>query len=181
MDKFIFEDIKDIHPFLEEAYVFNALKKDIEKEVFTLVSFEDERLGSSKEKLDIAIQGNNGEYTLCKSDVLTNTDYNEIPLSFFITGKPYKSVLVISRMMSNMLLDKVNHSSHSVVYVPVHSDFKDIDKYKGIQGKFAKCGIYLNMPKEEVEKSINLKYNSNKELAEELISDVRKVAGDVNE
>ena len=83
--------------------------------------------------------------------------------------------------MSNMLLDKVNHSSHSVVYVPVHSDFKDIDKYKGIQGKFAKCGIYLNMPKEEVEKSINLKYNSNKELAEELISDVRKVVGDVND
>jgi len=181
VDKFIFEEIKDVHPFLDEAYVFNALKRDIEKEVFTLVSFEDDRLGSSKEKLDIAIQGNNGEYTLCKSDVLTNTDYNEIPLSFFITGKPYKSVLVISRMMSNMLLDKVNHSSHSVVYVPVHSDFKDISKFKGVQGKFAKCGIYLNVPKEEVEKSINLKYNSNKELAEELISDVRKVAGEFHD
>ena len=60
---------------------------------------------------------------------------------------------------------------------------EELSRLPGVGAKSAQRLAFhiINMPKEEVEKSINLKYNSNKELVEELISDVRKVAGDVND
>ena len=74
--------LSDIEKYANSSNVFNLSEDDILKEVITLASFHDENLGSSEEKLDLAIY-NNKEWKLLDIEDKIG-DNNQIPLSYLI-------------------------------------------------------------------------------------------------
>ena len=137
MSDFVFDKISDsdIEKYAEEAKVFNYTRERIDREGVMLVSFEDEKLGSSMEKLDLAVSFDKKVWTLLDIDDIIQ-GYNEIPLGYVTNGVEYNYLMVIVRLMSNMVLDKVHDNYHAYIYCRVDDYLKGIeDSY--FQGKLA--------------------------------------------
>lgn len=116
MDIFTFNPIQleDILGYEKSSNVFNMSESDIEKERVLLASFDDEKLGSSIEKLDIAIKVGGQWELLDVEDKIKG--YNEIPLGYVLKGVLYDEVMIILRRMSTMKLDRVSSGVTTYIY-----------------------------------------------------------------
>ena len=173
MDTFIFNELteEELTDYIDNAYVFNMKRDNILKEKIELLSFEDDSIGSSQEKLDVAVLIKN-EWKLLKIDDKIK-EYNEIPLGYVLDGYDFDRVLVIIRRMSTVVFDKLKESSSSVIYSKLGSDFTGIEDFPSLMGKFAKNHIYLDGTYNEVKKSIVDSFSGS--LCEELLSDLERL------
>ena len=103
------------------------------------------------EKLDVAVYYN-GEWSILDIDDKVR-GYNEIPLGYLLQGVPYEKVLVILRIMSTMLTDKVKSSVITYMYYSVSEKYRDIQYNKALFGKLAKNRVCLD-DSEEMHKSL---------------------------
>ena len=110
--------------------VFNITRCNLEKEKVLLAFFEDEKLGSSAERLDVAI-GMNEEWSVL--DIEDKVEgYNEIPLGYILSGAEYDKVMVILRRMSNMVLDKKKEGITHYIYNILPDIYEDLpNKFYG--------------------------------------------------
>lgn len=150
MDNFVFKELSkdDLSEYEKSAKVFNVKKEDIERETISLVSFFDEKFGSSKENVCIATSFNGSDFEVVKKDFYSDYDY--IELSDVLSGIKYDRVLIVIRRMSNMILDKVSSSVSCYIYSVIHKDFDKCVIPKNIIGILAKNVVYLSKNLENV-------------------------------
>lgn len=144
MDQFIFNPltIKDVEELESSSNIFNMSRVDMEKEKVTLASYEDESLGSSMENLDVAVY-QDGEWHLL--DIESKIQgYNEVPIGYLIDGYPCSKVMIIIRMMSSLLTDKVKSSTISYIYYIVPKKYGRVSENKALFGNLAKNHICLD-------------------------------------
>lgn len=144
MEVFTFNPISldDVVKYAEDCKVFNSLKEDIEKEKIMLASFSDEKLGSSMEKLDLAVFSN-GEWKILDIDKKIE-GYNEIPLGYLISSVNYDKVMVILRRMSTMVLDKVKEGISTYIYNAIPEKYRSLNGNASMIGMLAKNRISLD-------------------------------------
>lgn len=135
---------EDIDNYLKTSHVFNNVKETIEKERVALASFDDERLGSSMEKLDVAVCRNGVWEVLDIEDKISG--YNEVPLGYLLSGLDYDGVLIILRKMSNMILDKCKSSITHYRYHVLSDAYKEVEEDLSLYGVLAKNHIALSSP-----------------------------------
>lgn len=154
MTDFVFDElqVRDVIEYANNAAIFNYTRDRIDKEKVTLVSFDDEKLGSSTEKLDLAVCDKFGYWSILdiEDDI---KGYNEIPLGYVTKGIDYKFLLVVIRAMSNMVLDKVRDSVKAYMYCKVEDFLSGIED-SIFQGTLAKDRICLNGTLEEVNERV---------------------------
>lgn len=135
--------------------IFNMTKQDIEKEKVVLASFEDEKLGSAVEKLDLAVYLDG---VWCLLDIDDKIEgYNEIPIGYLVKDVSYDRIMVILRRMSTMVLDKVKEGISTYIYSKVPDKYQDVQNDKRFMGFLAKNHIYLDGSDDMYEKVNNLK------------------------
>lgn len=139
----VFNQISDdeIERYLSASNVFNIDYKSLMDTHIYLYSFEDERLGYSKEKLDVVLL-KDGEYELLDSSPFD--DYTDIPLSFLLSNENFDSVLVVIRRMSNVILDTVSGNVTSYIYNVMPDKFSDIKNNNTLSVTLAKNKVYIN-------------------------------------
>lgn len=131
--------LDDIANYVEKSHVFNNMKETIEAEQIVLASFEDERLGSSQEKLDVAVC-REGEWEILDTDKKIQ-GFTEIPLGYILYGVEYDKVLVILRKMSNMVLDRCKSSITYYMYHVLSDTYKEVEDNLPLYGILAKNRI----------------------------------------
>lgn len=158
MEEFIFNKVTedDLNKYTKEANVFNMSEDDIKKEKIILTSFEDERLGSSKESLDIAVY-NNGKWSWVDIEDKIK-DYNEIPVGYLVDGLDYTRVLILIRRMSSMVLDMKRDGYNAYILCKIGDSFKNVelDKDTALLGLLAKSHICLDESIDNVKNQIQL-------------------------
>lgn len=144
MDNFVFKELSkdDLLEYEKSAKVFNVKREDIENEEISLVSFFDDKFGSSKEDLCIAVSLNGSNFELVRKDFYSDYDY--VKLLDVLDGVKYDRVLVIIRRMSNMIFDKVRSSVSCYIYSIINKDFENCVIPKNIVGVLAKNVVYLS-------------------------------------
>lgn len=159
MQEFIFNKVtaEDLEKYSKEANVFNMSEEDIKKEKVILTSFDDEKLGSSKESLDVAVYNNGTWEWLDIADKIEG--YNEIPIGYLLDDIEYTRVLVLIRRMSSMLLDVKKDGYNTYILCKIGKDFEgiDLDNDKSLLGLMAKSHIYLDESEESVKEQIQSK------------------------
>lgn len=141
---FIFDslDIKEVKNLAEKSSIFNYTRKRIDKEKVILISFDDEKLGSSMERLDFAVSDDFENWEILDVEDRIK-GYNEIPLGYVTDKMDYKYLLVIIRSMSNMIMDKVKSRITNYIYCVVDDKLSGIEDINPIQGLLAKNKIKL--------------------------------------
>lgn len=156
MEEFVFNKVteEDLDRYTKDANVFNMSEDDIKKEKIILTSFEDEKLGSSRETLDIAVY-NDGEWSWIDIEDKIK-DYNEIPVGYVLEGIDYTRVLVLVRRMSSMLLDTKRDGYSAYILCKVGKDFDvvSLNDDKALLGLLAKSHIYLDENIDSVKQQI---------------------------
>ena len=156
MTDFAFNDISsvDLGRFVNNSKVFNTTRDKLGKEVIFTTFFEDDRLGSSIERVDIAVY-NNGNWSLLDFDYVSKfLSDGSVSLSAILAGYSYDRVLVITRRMSNLIIDKVSFNEDSFILSIVSSGFEGVVNSGSLIGKLAKLRIYLNGTLDDVISSI---------------------------
>lgn len=138
-NKLTLDEIKEL---VDSSYIFNKTKESIDSEKITLVSFSDERLGSSVEKLDVAVF-KDGEWEILDIDKKIE-GYNEIPLSYLISSVTYDKVIVVIRRMSTMLLDTKKDGITSYILSVIPEKYRSIEDNPKLLGMLAKNRISLD-------------------------------------
>ena len=156
MEEFIFNKVteEDLKTYTKEANVFNMSEDEIKKEKVVLTSFEDEKLGSSRETLDIAVY-NNGKWSwLDIGDKVK--DYNEIPVGYVLDGIEFTRVLILVRRMSSMILDMKRDGYSAYILCKIGKDFdmSVLDNDKALSGLLAKSHIFLDEGLDSVKQQI---------------------------
>ena len=144
MIEFEFDKLKpeEVEEYAKTSSIFNYTKNRIDKERVALVSFEDEKLGYSMEKLDLAVSNDLEKWEIL--DIEDKTEgFNEFPLGYLTDGVEYTYLLVIRRSMSNMVLDKVKSHATSYIYCVVDDSLRGIEDIGPVQGLLAKNRICL--------------------------------------
>ena len=77
-----------------------------------------------------------------------------VSLSAILAGYSYDRVLVITRRMSNLIIDKVSFNEDSFILSIVSSGFEGVVNSGSLIGKLAKLRIYLNGTLDDVISSI---------------------------
>lgn len=144
MDKFIFSPLtqKDVEELDSSSNIFNMVREDVEHEKVILASYDDENLGSSVEHLDVAVYRDNQWHILDIESKMQ--DFNEIPLGYLIHDEECSKVMVIIRLMSSLLTDKVKSNIISYVYYIVPKKYGSIKDNKALFGNLAKNHICLD-------------------------------------
>jgi hypothetical protein len=153
LDEFIFNPItlEDIEELQSSSNIFNLTRDELEREKVILASFEDESLGSSKEHLDVAVFRDNSWRILDIESKIQN--FNEIPIGYLIHDESCEKIMVIIRMMSSMLTDKVKSNIISYIYYIVPEKYSGISSNMSLFGNLAKNHICLD-DSEETMKSL---------------------------
>lgn len=165
--KFIFKKLTkdDIGKYIENARIFNMTKEDMLHEQIVLQSFDDDVLGSSREKMDIiALQKNSREWEILDLDI---DEFNLIPICSVLDIDKYEKLVIVIRKMSDMLMDKIQGRYDSYMYNIVDDKFNKLHEYPVLCGKLARYKIDLNKPMNEVKDDINRikdEYDRNKLL-----------------
>ena len=177
MDNFIFKELskEDLAEYAKSAKVFNYKREDIENEEVVLVSFYDEKFGSSKEDLCIAVSLNGSDFELVKKDFYADSDY--VRLSDVLRGIEYDKVMVIVRRMSNMILDKVRSSASCYIYSVLHDDFKNCVISINIVGILAKNVVYLSKSLPETIKDVRAREDIDSLDKKEILNWLGQVKG----
>lgn len=131
----------EIERYLKNSDVFNVSKETLLNTEIPLYSFEDEKLGYSREKIDIVIIKDN-RWKLLNCDKYD--EYNIIPLSYALNNTEYDSVLIVIRRMSNMILDTVNGNVTSTIYNVMPNKYKKLETMPTLSVTLAKNKIYVN-------------------------------------
>ena len=161
--------LSDIEKYANSSNVFNLSEDDILKEVITLASFHDENLGSSEEKLDLAIY-NNKEWKLLDIEDKIG-DNNQIPLSYLLKDISFSRVLVLIRRMSSMLLDRKQTGVSSYILCKVKDKYKDVHLDKALFGLLAKSHVYLDQSESEIKEQIQKNiFDRNEEICSRLFA-----------
>ena len=156
MEEFVFNKVTedDLETYTKDANVFNMSEEDIKKEKVILTSFEDEKLGSSQETLDIAVY-NDGKWSwLDIADKIAG--YNEIHIGYVLEGIDYTRVLVLVRRMSSMILDTKHDGFSSYILCKIGKDFdlSSVSEDKALMGLLAKSHIFLDEDVDSVKQQI---------------------------
>ena len=156
MEEFVFNKVtkEDLETYTKDANVFNMSEEDIKKEKVILTSFEDEKLGSSQETLDIAVY-NNGKWSWL--DIKDKIEgYNEIPVGYVLEDIDYTRVLILVRRMSSMLLDTKRDGYSAYILCKIGKDFNlsSIEEDKALMGLLAKSHIFLDEDVDSVKQQI---------------------------
>src|SRR5574344_1920746 len=151
MSEFTFKDltVEDVQRYFENANIFNLTQRDINKEQIMLASFSDEKLGSSVERLDVAVR-HQGKWKVLNTDNIR--EYNVIPMEFVLNNVEYDMVLVVIRRMSNMLFDKTSANLTYYAYYKVEDKYRYIKDNKGLLGWLAKNRVCLDDSEETLSK-----------------------------
>ena len=170
-DTFIFNKVtdEDIKRYANNSNVFNLSEKDILCEKIELVSFTDEKLGSSEEKLDLAVFSD-GKWTLLDIEDKVR-DYNEIPLGYLLGDTEFSRVLVIVRRMSTFIADTKKDSVSSYIFCKVPDKYKEVSKDKALFGLLAKSRVFLDESEDNIKAQIQSNIvDRNEEICSRLFS-----------
>lgn len=143
---------EDLSLYLEGANVFNLPEDEILKEKVELVYFTDEKFGSSKEKLDIAVYNNEKWNVLDIDDKVEG--YNEIPLGYLLSDVQFSRILVIIRRMSTMVFDRKKEGFNAYILCKVPDKYRLVSQDKALFGLLAKNQVYLDCSEDEIRKQI---------------------------
>jgi hypothetical protein len=152
MDIFKFNPVTDeeIAEYAVSSNVFNMSKDDIEKEKIFLKSFSDEKLGSSMERLDVAVFRDDAWKLLDIEDRIEG--YNEIPLGYILKDESYDKVLIILRRMSTVVLDSIKEGISTYIYFRVSDEYSSVKQNASLFGLLARNHICLDNSEEMKEK-----------------------------
>lgn len=142
--EFIFNKVTndDLDKYIKESNVFNISEDEIKSEKIILNTFEDEKLGSSTEKLDIAVY-NNGTWSWLDIDDKVS-GYDEIPLGYLLDGVEYTRVLILIRRMSTIVLDRIKDGYSCYILCKVPEKYYFVSKDKALYGLLAKNHVFLD-------------------------------------
>jgi len=160
MEEFIFDSLTlgDLVKYVDTSKVFNITKGEFNQVKVYLASYEDEKLGSAVERLDVAYHIGN-KWSLV--DMTKVEGFNEVPLSWLLSDVgDIDDCLVILRRMSNMVLDKNNYSLSTYIYHIVDDAYAFITSNALMNGKLARYGIMLDGSIEDILDIINNKVDN---------------------
>lgn len=155
MEEFIFDSLTldDLVKYVNTSKVFNITKGEFNQVKVYLASYEDEKLGSADERLDVAYHVGN-KWSLV--DMNKVDGFNEVPLSWLLSDVgDIDDCLVILRRMSNMVLDRSNASISTYIYHIVDDKYEFITSNALMNGKLARFGIKLDGSVEDILQVIN--------------------------
>lgn len=155
MEEFIFDSLTldDLVKYVNTSKVFNITKGEFNQVKVYLASYEDEKLGSAVERLDVAYHVGN-KWSLV--DMNKVDGFNEVPLSWLLSDVgDIDDCLVILRRMSNMVLDRSNASISTYIYHIVDDKYEFITSNALMNGKLARFGIKLDGSVEDILQVIN--------------------------
>lgn len=152
--EFIFNPVtsNDLDKYIKESNVFNVSEEEIKSEKIVLNTFEDEKLGSSTEKLDIAVY-NNGVWSWVTTEDKVS-GYNEIPLGYLLEGIEYTRVLVLVRRMSTIVLDRVKDGYSCYILCKVPDKYYFVSEDKALFGLLAKNQVYLDVDADNIKSQV---------------------------
>lgn len=138
---------------LDGLRIFNITRSLLLKEKVELISFEDERLGSSKEILHIFIR-KGGEEIWDSLDIKDKIEgYNEIPLGYILGDiDDYSDVMVYIQRESSVLLDRVSKGATVYSYHIVSDKYERLCSDMSIVGALASKSITLE---DDIDKTYN--------------------------
>ena len=158
-EEFVFNKVteNDIDKYVSNANVFNMSDEEIKREKVILSSFEDEKFGSSFEKLDIAVY-NDGTWSWLDIDDKIE-GYNEIPVGYLLEDIVYSRVLILVRRMSTMVLDTKRDGYNAYILCKMGKEFENVNlsEDRALLGLLAKSHIYLDEPIGSVREQIQQK------------------------
>lgn len=160
MEEFIFDSLTldDLVKYVDTSKVFNITKGEFNQVKVYLASYEDEKLGSAVERLDVAYHIGN-KWSLV--DMTKVEGFNEVPLSWLLSDVgDIDDCLVILRRMSNMVLDKNNSSLSTYIYHIVDDKYEFITSNALMNGKLARYGIMLDGSIDDILESIDTKVDN---------------------
>ena len=155
MEEFIFDSLTldDLVKYVNTSKVFNITKGEFNQVKVYLASYEDEKLGSAVERLDVAYHVGN-KWSLV--DMNKVDGFNEVPLSWLLSDVgDIDDCLVILRRLSNMVLDRSNASISTYIYHIVDDKYEFITSNALMNGKLARFGIKLDGSVEDILQVIN--------------------------